>query len=139
MAGWDGAWAAVGAVGGIAIREAFAYWRGRLQARHEAQLTDDQAAADLRDELRGEVRRLAHRVAGLETDVHQWRESYWRAIEEREQCRAENRHLLQRIEALTAEVGTLRAELAALREHVAHDEDLSRVPRAATEGETPCP
>jgi outer membrane murein-binding lipoprotein Lpp len=100
--------AAVGGVFTVAIREAASYWRARLTADRETEVSDEKAAAALRDELRAEVRRLAERVVGLETDVDQWRRSYWQVVEERE--------------ALRGEVRALRQEVEALRQRVARDE-----------------
>lgn len=131
---WD-VLAAFVAGGGFwkAAEHALKWWRGRLQAsveqrRLELQADREQEAVGvaLREELRGEVRRLAREVETLRGDVERIRAAYWAVVEEREALKVQNRALLVQVETLRTELLGVQRRNGALEARVAELEERCR-------------
>lgn len=109
-----------------AVELAVGFWQARRKQGLDEKRLEMDAGASLRDDMREEIKRLLARVEGLETDVDQWRRSYWQVVEEREGLKHQNLALQATVESLQRELGLVEAANRGLERRIAELE--SRVP-----------
>jgi chromosome segregation ATPase len=123
---WHNLASALGGAASLKTAElAVQWWKGRADHSLAESTAQQTAAASLREELRSDVNRLLRRIEGLETDVDQWRRSYWQVVEEREALKLANRQLTLTVGSLTEELdkvkrraGHLEREVKALQQQL---------------------
>jgi predicted nuclease with TOPRIM domain len=74
----------------------------------------DEAAA-IRKELRDEATGMRIRLDKLEAEIDDWRQKYYKMVEENAKLRADNEALMKRCESMAFLLGRLRKEVAILK------------------------
>lgn len=77
----------------------------------------------LQEALRKELNRVSEEISDARTDSDEWRDKYWKLVEENAKCRAENVNLQQELEFVKSENNTLIFELEQIKRELDSSSD----------------